>query len=120
MSGRSRLYAENYAIKNGVKILSEVFVGGCPSFKVAAPKKKDQVFRSGYHPGLKEYVKGPKHYSKLLKEKGLVECGNEAPSKKEKKASGLSDSQIKEAVQGGAMLSGNEITALKNGEKLHK
>jgi hypothetical protein len=41
-------------------------------------------FRSGYHPGLNMHISGPEHYSRVLKEKGMVEVGNEKQKDKKR------------------------------------
>lgn len=84
------------------------------SFKRAF--KKDS-FKSGWNPALNMNITDKGHYKRVLKEKNLIECGNEKPPKQEptKKPTYFTDKSIKDAVQEGADLSGQEIKALKNG-----
>lgn len=77
--------------------------------------KKDG-FKPGWNPALGMEIKDRGHYNRVLKKKGLIECGNEAPPKQEpiKKPTYFTEKNIKHAVDSGAKLSGNEIKALKN------
>lgn len=83
-------------------------IGGCNT--------KGDGFRSGWNPALNMHIKGPEHYSQVLKEKGLREVGNEKQRDPgPKKKSYITDEVVKEAVQMGAEISGNEAAALVDG-----
>lgn len=86
---------------------------------IGGTNSKGDAFKSGWHPGLGMHIGGPAHYSKVLKEKGMVEVGNEkrkdaAPQRK----SYINEEIIGEAIQAGAEISGNEAEALIKGESL--
>lgn len=76
-------------------------------------------FKSGWHPGLKMHIGGPAHYQKVLKEKGMVEVGNERQKDQgPKKKSYISEEIVKDAIDSGATISGVEAEALIKGESL--
>lgn len=71
-------------------------------------------FKTGFHPGLNMEIKSPQHYKNVLKEKGMHEIGNERQRKDTVKAkTTFDDTAIKEIVDMGADISGNEIEMLK-------
>jgi hypothetical protein len=51
---------------------------------VGGTNTRGDGFRSGYHPGLNMHISGPEHYSRVLKEKGMVEVGNEKQKDKKR------------------------------------
>ena len=103
----------------------------CPECEAIAEKQvnRDFVFfsnekggfTSGYNHALGREVTTRGQYRKLLKEKGLVEMGNErnANQKMVNRRKGIDDSLLKEAVERGAEITGQEAEALKKGELKH-
>lgn len=85
------------------------------------PRIKDG-FKPGWQPGLGIEVNSYGEYKKICKQKGYEIGGNDRPTppKKEQKSKIVNDSILKDLVQRGAQISGNEAEALKRGEKLHK
>lgn len=78
-------------------------------------------FRTGYNPALGMEIKSPSHFKQVLKEKGLREVGNEKPSTGTKiKKSYIDDEMIKQAVDSGAKISGQEASALIEGKSLNE
>ena len=76
----------------------------------------------GYNPALGCETKGERHHNQLLKERGLVEVGNDPCnhlSDRVDRGVTMTDAEIKEAVDMGASISSQEVDALKKGEKLH-
>ena len=74
-------------------------------------------FKVGWNPGLGMHVRGLKHYSQVLKEKGLMEMGKERGVQNEKKKIAfVTPAEVKASVEIGAKLSGNEIEALETGK----
>jgi hypothetical protein len=72
---------------------------------------------TGYNPALGCEVSGRQEYKQILKEKGLVEMGNDYGSNIEKENKyKFSESDIKEACQMGADISGREGDALIKGD----
>ena len=111
--------AENYRIDQNCQI---TYNGFLDFVEKATTRRPIRAFREGYHPGLGMYVKSESEYKDILKERGLVEVGNDrvdnTPTKVENAF--YSDDNLKQIVGMGADLSGNEIAALKSGEKLYK
>lgn len=70
-------------------------------------------FKTGYHPGLGIEIKSPKHFRDELKARGMVEVGNEKQVEKKKQAKVMTDEVIKQAVDMGADISGQEVAKLK-------
>lgn len=68
--------AREYVAKNNVEIERDGYRKYATASRVKKAKDRDG-FQSGYNPALGEYVRGPRHHSQLLKEKGLVEMGKE-------------------------------------------
>lgn len=80
---------------------------------------KGDGFRTGWNPALGCEIRSPSHFKQVLKEKGLVEVGNEkskpaAPIKK----SYIDEEVIKEAVANGAEISDSAAEALIAGKSL--
>jgi hypothetical protein len=70
-------------------------------------------FKTGYHYGLGMDIKSPQHYKDVLKEKGMHEVGNSTQKDTFKRKSVIDDKAVKEIIDMGADLSGNEISYLK-------
>lgn len=87
---------------------------------IGGSNTKGDGFKTGWNPALGMEIRSPEHHKRVLKEKGLVEIGNERPRDAAPKKRGLTDEIIKDAVDHGAELSGREIEALKAGEKIHE
>jgi hypothetical protein len=79
---------------------------------------KGDGFKTGWNAALGMEIKSPEHYRRTLKEKGLVEVGNEKRRDVAPKKTGLPEEIIKQAVDAGAEISGREAEALKSGEGL--
>lgn len=74
-------------------------------------KRTRDGFKPGYNPALGEYVGGPREFQRKLKEKGLVEMGNEYKSTKfEKEIEYVDDAMKKDLV--GAGMSEREADSL--------
>ena len=70
----------------------------------------------GFHPGLGCETHGKEHTRSIMRERGLVEVGDSSPPKGvTSQKNCLDESTIKEAVQRGADISGNEAKALIDG-----
>jgi hypothetical protein len=86
---------------------------------IGGANSRGDAFRTGYNPALGMEIKSPAHYKQVLKEKGLREVGNEKQkSAPVKKKSYVDDEIIKQAVDAGASISGQEAAALKEGKSL--
>ena len=108
--------AEKYSEENNVTILKDGLEEA-----INAPRQRIRDgFQAGWNPALGQYVQSKSEYKRILKQKGLVEMGYEMPKHQSKRKSNFSDDKIKQMVDRGAELSGNEIAALKAGKKLHK
>lgn len=80
---------------------------------------KGDGFKPGWHPGLNMEIRTNGQYQQVLKEKGMVEIGNEKQKPREmKKKSAFTEEIIKDAIDKGASISGREAGALLAGEKL--
>lgn len=80
---------------------------------------KGDGFKPGWHPGLNMEIRTNGQYQQVLKEKGMVEIGNEKQKTREtKKKSAFTEEIIKDAIDKGANISGREAGALLAGEKL--
>lgn len=78
-------------------------------------------FKSGWHPGLNMHIGGPEHYSKVLKEKNLVEVGNERQKDSDYKApkkSYIGEEIVKEAIAAGAEIGTEAAEALISGKSI--
>lgn len=70
-------------------------------------------FKPGWHPGLNMEIRTNGQYQQVLKERGMVEVGNEKQKvKTQKKSSAFTEEIIKDAIQSGAEISGNEAKKL--------
>jgi hypothetical protein len=69
-------------------------------------------FRTGYHPGLNMEIKSPSHYKQVLRERGLVETGDEQRKAKTFKAAGLDKGDIQDLRKQGAEISDREADVL--------
>lgn len=80
---------------------------------------KGDGFKPGWHPGLNMEIRTNGQYQQILKEKGMVEIGNEKQkTAKMKKKSAFTEDIIKDAISKGAEISGREASALLAGEKM--
>lgn len=96
---------------------------GCKAPAGIMTNKKAHIkdaWKPGFQPALGEYIDDKGRYNRRLKEKGLIEAGNEyvEPVTTKKEGNYIDDSVIKQAVDSGANISGNEANGLKKGEKL--
>ena len=69
-------------------------------------------FKPGYHPGLGMEIRSHEQYQKELKSRGLVEVGNEKRKEEKVDTKVFTEDIIKEAVQAGADISGQEAKML--------
>lgn len=70
-------------------------------------------FKPGFHPGLGMEIRTNGQYQSILREKGMVEVGNEKQKNPlQKKRSTFTEEIIKDAVAMGAEISGNEAAKL--------
>jgi hypothetical protein len=70
-------------------------------------------FKPGYHPGLNMEIRSNEQYQRVLKEKGLVEVGNEKRKESGPQMPDIKEQVIKEAINQGVQLSGQEIAKIK-------
>lgn len=75
-------------------------------------KTKTDGFQPGYHPALGIEIRTNEQYQRELKARGMREVGNEKQDYKKKETKVFSEEIIKEAVDMGAKISGNEASAL--------
>jgi hypothetical protein len=75
-------------------------------------KAKTDGFQPGWHPGLNMEIRTNEQYQKVLKERGMVEVGNEKQNHKKKETKVFTEEIIKEAVGMGAEISGQEAKKL--------
>lgn len=110
--------AYKYSNENDVSIDQDGFDKDQKSFI----RSTKDGFQSGWHPSLGMHIRGKKHFNQVLKEKGLIEMGKEKVTPQErKKKNYIDETGIKEAVDLGAEISGQEADALISGEyKEHK
>lgn len=74
---------------------------------------KGDGFKPGWHPGLNMEIRTNGQYQKILKEKGMVEVGNEKQkTQKVKSKSAFTEDIIKDAIKQGAEISGREADKL--------
>jgi len=109
------------AITHCIRTDARITRDGIKEYQKAHPSGSGVLrdgFKEGWNPGMGEYVKGRRHYKELLKKKGLTEAGKESVdfSKKTKSDNYFGDDTIKECVDRGAKISGNEAAALKKGK----
>ena len=73
-------------------------------------------FQAGFQPALGEVVTCPGKYREILKERNLVEIGNEKPTQFNPDMKNYIDGEIiKQAIDSGANISGQEAAALESG-----
>jgi hypothetical protein len=76
-------------------------------------KTKTDGFQPGWHPGLNMEIRTNGQYQSVLKERGMVEIGNERQKDHVQKSSNVfTEEIIKDAVAAGADISGNEADKL--------
>ena len=76
-------------------------------------KTKTDGFQPGWHPGLNMEIRTNEQYQKVLKEKGMIEIGNEKPRDPVKKDKSVyTEEIIKDAIGMGAEISGREADKL--------
>lgn len=111
---------EEFLTKQGAQVYCQVnnckIESGGPLNYSKVSSRNDPY--SGFNIALNMDIRGKGHYNQILKERNLIEVGNEfeahkniAPPKKNM----IDDTMIKELEEAGAELSGNEIAALKKG-----
>jgi len=86
------------------------------------PPRIRDGFKPGYQHSLGREVSHYDEYKRICKERGCIIGGNDKPSPKKKvqKSKYVNDSTLKNAVERGAKISGNEASALKKGVKFHR
>lgn len=103
---------------------------GCPDMRKRADeivdyyKNRNKLVRirdgfvAGWQENIQAYAGSRKEYDRMLRERGLIEVGNEKLAQaKEVDYNPFSNEElIKHAIQSGIELSGREIEALKSGE----
>jgi len=84
------------------------------------PPRIRDGFKPGYQHNLGMEVRHYDEYKRICKQKGCVIAGNDRPKpkKKAKKSKYINDSLLRNAVERGADISGNEASALKKGVKI--
>jgi hypothetical protein len=76
-------------------------------------KTKTDGFQPGWHPALQMEIRTNEQYQRVLKEKGMVEIGNERQKDPvKKKTAAFTDDVIKKAKEMGATLSDREADRL--------
>lgn len=76
-------------------------------------KTKTDGFQPGWHPGLNMEIRTNGQYQAILKERGMVEIGNERQKDQVQKSSSVfTEEIIKDAIATGADISGNEAANL--------
>ena len=94
---------------------------GLISFVNNPPRIRDN-WRPGYDHALGREFRHRDERDRFVKEKGFIEGGRTKPKHGRVKQSGskfVDDKTIKDAIDRGANISGNEAIALKQGKKLH-
>ena len=91
-------------------------------YEIENPPRIRDGFKPGYQPNLGREVTHYDEYKRIVKEKGCIIAGNDRPGPKKKvqKSKYVTDSSIRNAVERGAEISGNEAAALKKGVKIHQ
>lgn len=69
-------------------------------------------FKPGWHPGLNMEIRSNEHYQSVLKEKGMVEIGNEKRKKDYQYKSTVAETVVEEAKKAGVKLSDRETDKL--------
>lgn len=75
-------------------------------------KTKTDGFQPGWHPGLNMEIRTNGQYQQVLKERGMREVGNEKQSDAKRSTKVFTEEIIKDAVQAGAEISGQEASKL--------
>jgi hypothetical protein len=75
-------------------------------------KTKTDGFQPGWHPALGMEIRTNGQYQAELKARGMVEVGNEKQNHKKKETKVFTEEVIKDAIDSGAELSGNEVKKL--------
>lgn len=75
-------------------------------------KAKTDGFQPGWHPALGMEIRTNGQYQEELKKRGMREVGNEKQDYKKKETKIFTEDIIKEAVDAGAEISGNEAKML--------
>jgi hypothetical protein len=106
--------AFEFSKTNNTKIIRN----DCESVRNSPIKRIKDGFKSGYDQVLGTYVKGKRHYNQILKDRGLVEVGNEKISQTTKrKTNFIDESTIRRAInQERAEISDREADAMIKGE----
>lgn len=81
-------------------------------------KTKTDGFQPGWHPALGMEIRTNGQYQAELRARGMREVGNEKQVEKKRESKVFTDEIIKEAVDAGAQISGQEAEALTKGESL--
>lgn len=69
----------------------------------------------GYHPGLGCVTRGKEHVNAIMKERGLVECGDKIPETKKINHNPITEDIMRDFVRAGASVSDREADALVSG-----
>jgi hypothetical protein len=85
---------------------------GSQSLLRANSHSRGDGFKPGFHPALGMEIRSNEQYQRVLKEKGMVEVGNERQRDTVKKKTNFTEEVIKDAVAAGAEISGNEAAKL--------
>jgi hypothetical protein len=110
--------ALEYCKKNQCEILISEYIEMIKSQRLIRcnSHSRGDSWKPGFHPGLGKVVTSYRDYQRELKEKNLIEVGNESMTPEvNKKIKTISEETIKEAVEMGAEISGNEAQALIDG-----
>ena len=102
--------------QNGVKLIFNGFhdqISSLQLLRANSHKKKTDGFQPGYHPGLGIEIRSHEHYQSELKSRGLVEVGDQKQVDKKKESKIFTDEIIKDAIDKGAEISGQEAKMLK-------
>jgi hypothetical protein len=75
-------------------------------------KTKTDGFQPGWHPGLNMEIRTNEQYQRELKARGMREVGNEKQVEKKIKTKVFTEEIIKDAIDKGAEISGNEAAML--------
>lgn len=81
-------------------------------------KAKTDGFQPGWHPALGMEIRTNGQYQEELKKRGLREVGNEKQVEKKKEMKVFTDETIKEVIDAGGKLTGQEAAALVEGKSL--
>ena len=106
---------DTYCFDNNVKLIMNGYrdhLEGITLLRANSHSSGDG-FKPGWNPALKMEVRTNGQYQQILKEKGLIEIGNEKQVTKKADIKSVADAVITEAQAVGAQLSGNEISKIK-------